>query len=262
LDAYAGGGLASLISFLEEVIWEDFDSSEGIQRIFDDFSAWLRQESTNTNRFSYSEVRLYKSAVSSLINTAFNLKVSESYANKLCMKGFRMAHRRTPKYRNMWSIKVMLSYYRTPPLICDSAEDQFIFLQIKTVALIMFSAFLRIHETTIISLDGMKIERECIWVHTILKSKQNFLTLIAVPFFLENPAICPASTVLDLMQANKDRFRKPLATLFVDWTSGSPLSTSSVSELLRRLFKTLGLPKEFGPYTIKHAVIHYLFNHS
>jgi hypothetical protein len=49
LDVYAGwtestlknyrGGLASLISFLEEeeFIWEDFDSSEGIQRIFDDF---------------------------------------------------------------------------------------------------------------------------------------------------------------------------------------------------------------------------------
>jgi hypothetical protein len=68
----------------------------------------------------------------------------------------------------------------------------------------MFSAFLRIHETTIISLDGMKLERESIWIHTILKSKQNFLTPIAIPFFSENPAICPASTVLGLMQANKD----------------------------------------------------------
>jgi hypothetical protein len=101
----------------------------------------------------------------------------------------------------------------------------------------MFSAFLRIHETTIISLDEMKIERECIWVHTILKSKLNFLTPIAIPFFLENPAICPASTVLDLMQANKDRFEKPLSILLVYWNSDSLFTISNVSELLIRLFK-------------------------
>jgi hypothetical protein len=61
--------LASLISFLkeEEFVWEDFNSPKGIQRIFDNFVVWLRQESTNTNQFPYSEVSLYKSAVSSLI---------------------------------------------------------------------------------------------------------------------------------------------------------------------------------------------------
>jgi hypothetical protein len=34
-----------------------------------------------------------------------------------------------------------------------------------------------------------------------------------------------------------------------------------VAELLRNLFKALHLPKEFGLYTIKHAVITYLTNH-
>jgi hypothetical protein len=74
----------------------------------------------------------------------YRVKVSESYVNRLCMKGFKMAHRRAPKYKNMWSIEVMLSYYRTSPLICDNVEDQYIFLQTKT-ALIMFSVFLSIH---------------------------------------------------------------------------------------------------------------------
>jgi hypothetical protein len=159
------------------------------------------------------------------------------------MKGFKMTHCRAPKYKNMWSIEVMLSYYRTPPLICDNIEDQYVFLQTKTAALIMFSAFLRIHETTNISLDGIKLERGCIWVHTVLKSKQKVLTPIAIPFFSENPPICPASTVLDLIQANKNTFRKPLSILFVDWNSGSPLTTSNVSELLRRLFKSLAYRK-------------------
>jgi hypothetical protein len=51
LDTYTGwtestlknyrGGWASFISFLEEeeLVWEDFNSPEGIQRIFDDFAA-------------------------------------------------------------------------------------------------------------------------------------------------------------------------------------------------------------------------------
>jgi site-specific recombinase XerD len=234
--------------------------NKSVQRIFDDFSTLLRQESSNNNRFPYSEVSLYKSAVNSLINMAFNLKVSESYANRWCTKGFKITHSRAPKYKNMWSIEVMLSYYRAPPLIYDNIKDQYVFLQTKTAALIMFSAFLRIHETTNISLDGIKLERECIWVQTVLKSRQKVLTPIAIPFFSENPAICPASTVLDLMQANKDRFGKSLSILFVDWNSSSPLTTSNVSELLRHLFKSLGLPKEFGPYTIKHAVITYLTN--
>jgi hypothetical protein len=194
-DAYAGWtdttlknykrGWSSFISFLEEeeIIWDDFDSPQGIQRVFDEFSAWLRENaSSSSKRFPYSSVSIYKSAVSSLINAAFNLKVSESYANKLCMKGFKLAHRKAPKYKDMWSIEVTLSYYRTPPLLCDNEEVQFTFLQTKTAALIMFSAFLLIHDTTIISLDGMKISKECIWVHTVLKSKQDFSTPIAIPF--------------------------------------------------------------------------------
>jgi site-specific recombinase XerD len=64
------------------------------------------------------------------------------------------------------------------------------------------------------------------------------------------------------MKVNKVRFGNPLSILFVDWNSGSPLTTSNISELLRHLFKSLGLPKEFGPYTIKHAVITYLTNHN
>jgi hypothetical protein len=177
------------------------------------------------------------------------------------MKCFKLAHRKAPKYKEMWSIEVMLSYYRTPPLLGDSEEDQYIFLQTKTAALIMFSAFLHIHETTNISLEGMKIEKECIWVHTILKSKQDFLTPIAIPFFYENQAICPASTVLNLIQANKIHFGKSSSCLFLDWTSGSPLLMRNVAILLRNLFKALKLPKKFGPYTIKHAVITYLTNH-
>jgi hypothetical protein len=226
-DAYAGwtettlknykGGLSSFVSFLEEeeIIWDDFYSPQGIQHIFDEFSAWLRDNASSPKRFPYSSVSIYKSAVSSLINAAFNLKVSESYANKLCMKGFKLAHRKAPIYKDMWSIEVMLSYYRTPPLICDNEEEQFTFLQTKTAALIMFSAFLRIRETTIISLEGMKVGKECIWVHTILKSKQDFLTPIASPFFDENQAICPASTVLNLIQANNIHFGKT-SSLFFD----------------------------------------------
>jgi hypothetical protein len=78
------------------------------------------------------------------------------------MKGFKIAHRHAPKYKEMWSIKVMFSYFRTPPLICDNKEDRYTFLQTKTVVLIIFSAFLRIHETIIISLERMKMERDCV----------------------------------------------------------------------------------------------------
>jgi hypothetical protein len=98
-------------------------------------------------------------------------------------------------------------------------------------------------------------------VHTVLKSKQDFLTPIAIPFFYENQAICPASTVLNLIQANKAHFGKSSSCLFLDWTSNSPLLTRNVAVLLRNLFRELKLPKEFGPYTIKHAVFIYLTNH-
>jgi hypothetical protein len=103
----------------------------------------------------------------------------------------------------------------------------------------------------------MKIDR----LYRVLKSKQKELTPIAIPFFHENQVICPASTVLDLMPANKDRFGKPLTELFVYWTSGSPLLTYNIAKCISLLFKVLGIPKEFGPYTIKHAVITYLTNH-
>jgi hypothetical protein len=112
-DPYAGwtettlknykGDWSSFVSFLEEeeIIWDDFDSPQGIQHIFDDFSVWLRNNATSSKRFPYSSVSLYKSAVSSLLNMDFNLKVSQSYANRLCMKGFKLAHRKAPKYKDM-----------------------------------------------------------------------------------------------------------------------------------------------------------------
>jgi hypothetical protein len=131
------------------------------------------------------------------------------------MKGFKLAHRKAPKYKDMWLIEVMLSYYSTPPLLCSNEEEQFSFLQTKAAALIMFSAFLCIHETTIIYLVGMKVGKKFIWVHTILKSKQDFLTPIAIPFFDENQAICPASTALNLIQANNIHFGKT-SSLFLD----------------------------------------------
>jgi hypothetical protein len=59
------------------------------------------------------------------------------------MKGFKIVHCHAPKYKEMWSIEVLLSYYRDSPLICDSKEDQFTFLQTKTAALIMFCTFMR-----------------------------------------------------------------------------------------------------------------------
>jgi hypothetical protein len=90
----------------------------------------------------------------------------------------------------------------------------------------------------------MKIEKECIWVPIILKSKQDFLTPIAIPFFFENQAICPASTFLSLIRANKSHFNKfDVSHLFLDWSSGSPLLTRNVAVLLRNLFKELKLPK-------------------
>jgi hypothetical protein len=62
------GGWSSFVSFLEEeeIIWDDFDSPQGIHHIFDEFSTWLRDNASSSKRFPYSSVSIYKSAVSSL----------------------------------------------------------------------------------------------------------------------------------------------------------------------------------------------------
>jgi hypothetical protein len=54
------------VSFLEEeeIILDDFHSPQGIQHIFDEFSAWLLENASSSKRFPYSSVNLYKSAVS------------------------------------------------------------------------------------------------------------------------------------------------------------------------------------------------------
>jgi hypothetical protein len=141
------------------------------------------------------------------------------------MNSFKNSHHHAPKYQTIWSIQALFSYYRASSLIYSCKEGQFILLQTKTIALIMFSVFFFALERYLYYIKNKIIEKECLWIHTVLKSHQNALSPIDILFFNKNKTIYPTSTILALIQSNEKRFYKLLRQL----DNGFPASYSKCS---------------------------------
>jgi hypothetical protein len=131
-------GWSVFIVFLLSCEWDDldlFNSEEHVQELYDNFVAFLMNERNNV---PYHTVLLYKSAVASFLDTAYDTHVAVNVSQKLMVRGFKKRNLKAPAKRTIWDAAVLLNYYRSPSLFDRDNKAQYRFLQTKAIALIMF----------------------------------------------------------------------------------------------------------------------------
>jgi site-specific recombinase XerD len=161
--------------------------------------------------------------------------------------------KRARKYSTMWDIQVLLRYVgdSLPDNECLSTSD----LLKKALLLTMVYSASRITELTKLTIDPAEARDTVIRLNTNTKTRLEELRWITI-YPVKDKTICPHAAVWELLQ----RRPKPATHLFVDPVTQHPLTVGAVSAILRTLMSKAGVDKCYAPYSIKHAVITYLFN--
>jgi hypothetical protein len=152
----------------------------------------------------------------------------------------------------MWDISQLLMHVKT------NYNDNLILslqqLLTKMIILVMIFTACRFPELTRLSVDPLVSSDDILTLVTGTKTHLDEWTPITL-HRLEDPAICPLRVVCVWL----NRTGLNGAPLFVDPDSRLPLSNKAISTRIRTTFGEAKIPPVYGAYSVKHAVISFLF---
>jgi site-specific recombinase XerD len=168
----------------------------------------------------------------------------------------RAAHRKRPrkgrKYRTMWDIRELLRFISQElGTNAGLTEEQ---LLVKCLALTMVYSAARLAELARMTVDQSHETKAALRVETNIKTALD--TRESITFYpVRNKSICPHAALSEWLR------RRPTSRqLFTDPRTQKPLTETAIAGLLRRLMSSAGISDEYGAYSIKHAVITFLFD--
>jgi hypothetical protein len=169
----------------------------------------------------------------------------------------RVVNRREPgkqkKYSSMWDISQLLSHIREH--YPDNNTLPLQQLLTKMIVLIMIFAACRFPELTRLSVDPIGSSPDQLSLLTVTKTRMDERTAITFRP-LRAADICPCSAVrVWLHRTGLDG-----NPLLVDPTTHQPLKQRAISMEVRRVFTEAGIPPVYGAYSVKHAVVSFLFS--
>jgi hypothetical protein len=170
----------------------------------------------------------------------------------------RSVNRKHPKparkYSAMWDVSVLINWIRKtyPDNSALSVGD----LLKKAVTLTMIFSESRITELSKITVQPDGVRQDVIRLDTSIKTRlEEHQWMVLYP--LRDKSVCPYTTIREWL------LRRGCSSpvLFTDPTTQQPLSTATISTILRTMMRQAGVGEMFAPYSIKHAVITFLFAH-
>jgi hypothetical protein len=169
----------------------------------------------------------------------------------------RAIHRKNPKKgrrcRTMWDIRTLLDHIRGK--YGDNKSLSGASLLKKTLAVTMIFSACRLSELSRMTVDPKEVTTTRLRVN--IKVKTALDTEDTVMFYpVDEAAICPHAALSEWL-GRSDAHQ----TLFVHPETKRPMTATAVAAVLRELMIEAGISGEYGPYSIKHAVVTYLFDH-
>jgi site-specific recombinase XerD len=168
----------------------------------------------------------------------------------------RAAHRKRPKrgrrYRTMWDLRELLRFISQElGMNADLTEEQ---LLVKCLALTMVFSAARLAELARMTIDQSRETKTALRVETNIKTALD--TRESITFYpVHDKTICPHAALSEWLKR-----KPPSRTLFTHPRTHKPLTEAAIAGLLRRLMSSAGISEEYGAYSIKHAVITFLFD--
>jgi hypothetical protein len=164
-------------------------------------------------------------------------------------------HKSRPRYTTIWDLSILLQHIRqSPPLNSLSMPA----LISRVFALLMIFAMARPVEIFRIDPRGIiRSNQDSQWtIPTHRKTDKGIETSLLTIIALPDKAICPVAYFQELLH----RSNQGSLPLF-HWDNGQLIkSVASISNELKKLLLEAGIPKEYKPYSIRHAAITKLYS--
>jgi hypothetical protein len=159
-----------------------------------------------------------------------------------------------PRYSTIWDLSILLQYIRrSPPLHLLSMPD----LLSRVFALFMIFAMARPVEIFRIDIDHIvRSNQDTQWtIPTHRKTDKGIETSLLTIIALPDKTICPVAFFKELLRRSTEG-NLPL----FHWDNGQIIkSVTPIRNELKKLLLLAGIPKEYKPYSIRHAAITKLY---
>jgi site-specific recombinase XerD len=206
---------------------------------------------------AYAASRYAQGATGAVLShTSVLLSVFEKGGGTLHRLLNRAVHRKQPKrarkYSTMWDVKELINWIRRtyPDNTALSTGD----LLRKTIVLTMIFSASRITELSKITVRPEDVREDMIRLDTNIKTRLEEHQWITF-YPLKDKGVCPHAAIQEWLS----RRTGSSLVLFTDPSSLRPLSVTAISSILRSAMRLAGVGDMFAPYSIKHAVITFLF---
>lgn len=201
---------------------------------------------------SYGTINSHKSALSLLLGN----NIGSDFIIKRLMKGVYKQKPSSPKYTTTWDPKVVLDciseWYPNTNLSLNKLTK-------KTVILLALCTSHRVQTFSLININsinkspsGIKILITDIIKTSAANREQPVLYL---PYFVENPSICPARTLEDYLQATAELRPETVDNLLL--TTKKPfkkVSSQSISRWIKQTLAECGIDvTTFSAHSTRHA---------
>lgn len=201
---------------------------------------------------SYSTINTHRSALSLLIGN--NIGSNESI--KRLLKGVFKLRPARPKYNSTWDPQMVLNYISA---WYPNSEISLEKLTKKVVILLALCTGHRIQTFSLIKIDNISFTTKDIniFITDLIKTSApgRESPLLSLPYFTENPNVCPAKTIQDYLERTRDL--RPMGVNNLLITHKKPYksaTTQSISRWIKQVLSESGVDTSvFSAHSTRHA---------
>jgi hypothetical protein len=149
--------------------------------LFDETSENFKEKGLGIKKSSVNNI---KSSVNMYFRLMFNIIAMNCEANRLLSRRLARKYPKLPKYKFVWDLKAVLVSLKPLKLTSEITNDKILFmefLQRKETVLLAIYCLLRPQEINAIVADNTVVEKDGLWVNTLIKTDNTHLRAIFIP---------------------------------------------------------------------------------
>lgn len=201
---------------------------------------------------AYGSMNNHRSALSLLLGS----KATDNDQVKRLLKGAYKLRPATPKYSFTWDPQVVLDFIASWVPNRDLTLER---ITKKLVILLALTTAHRVQTLSLIKIDNIKISPSGVQIGIVDIIKTSAAgreqPVLLLPYFIENKAICPATTLEDYLLATKDIRPTSIKSLLLTFKRPyKPATSQTISRWIKQVLGASGVDvATFSAHSTRHA---------
>lgn len=201
---------------------------------------------------TYGSLNSYRSAIAQILGPS----IAQDFRIQRFFKGICHLRPSRPKYDNTWDPAIVLDHVRG----LSNSEISLELLSCKLAMLLALSTGQRVQTLSLIELDNISSSPEGLQIRISKRVKSSSTNrcqpVLSLPFFLDDPNICVASTLLYYIEKTSSLRNPALCNnLLITFKKPHHNATSqSISRWIKRIMRDSGIDTlSFTSHSTRHA---------